>query len=34
MGVEAFEKLKSYYVYKIMEWNTCACKYHVEMIEL
>ncbi len=34
MGLEAFEKLKSYYVHKIMELNICACKYHVEMTKL
>jgi len=34
VGLKAFEKLKYYYVCKLMERNKHACKYHVEMIEL
>jgi hypothetical protein len=34
VGLRAFEKLKPYYVQKLKERNTCACKYHVEMVEL
>ncbi len=32
--LRAFEKLKPYYVRKLKECNTCACKYHIEMVEL
>ncbi len=32
--LRAFEKLKPYYVHKLKERNTCACKYHVEMVKL
>jgi hypothetical protein len=34
VGLKAFEKLKSYYVCKLKEMNTCSCKYHVEMVKL
>jgi hypothetical protein len=34
VGLKAFEKLKHYYVHKLMERNTHACKYRVEMVEL
>jgi hypothetical protein len=34
IGPWAFEKFKSYYVRRLKEWNTCAYKYHVEMVEL
>jgi hypothetical protein len=32
--LRAFEKLKSYYVRILKEWNTHACKHHVEMTKL
>jgi hypothetical protein len=32
--LKAFEKFKPYYVRKLKEGNTYACKYHVKMIEL
>ncbi len=34
VGLRAFEKLKPYYVRRLKECNTCACKYHIEMVEL
>ncbi len=34
VGLKAFEKLKPYYVHRLLERNTCACKYHVKMVEL
>jgi hypothetical protein len=32
--LRAFEKFKPYYVRKLKEGNTYACKYHVQMVEL
>jgi hypothetical protein len=32
--LRTFEQMKPYYVHIIKERNTCACKYHVEMVEL
>jgi hypothetical protein len=34
VGLRAFESLKPFYVRRLKERNTCACKYHVEMLEL
>ncbi len=34
VGLRAFENLKPYYVRRLIEMNTCACKYHVKMVEL
>ncbi len=34
VGLRAFEKLKFYYVRRLKEHNTCACKYRTEMVEL
>jgi hypothetical protein len=34
VGLQAFEGLKLYYVRRVKERNTCACKHHVEMVEL
>jgi hypothetical protein len=34
VGLRVFEKLKPYYVHKLKERNTCACKYHVEIAEI
>jgi hypothetical protein len=34
VGLQAFEKRKPYYVKKLKEHNTCACKYHTKMVEL
>lgn len=34
IGLRAFENLKPYYVRRLTERNTCACKYHAEMVEL
>jgi hypothetical protein len=34
VGLRAFEELKVYNVRKLKEHNTCACKYHPEMVEL
>jgi hypothetical protein len=34
VGLQAFEKLKPYYIRQLKEINTCAYKYHVEMGEL
>ncbi len=34
VGFRAFEKLKPCYVKRLKECNTCACKYHIEMVEL
>jgi hypothetical protein len=30
VGLRAFEKLKPYYVRRLKEHNTCACKYYIE----
>jgi hypothetical protein len=34
ISLRAFEKLKPYYVRRLKEHNTCAYKYHMEMVEL
>jgi hypothetical protein len=34
VGLRAFEKLKPYYVRRLKNWNICAYKYLVEMVEL
>jgi hypothetical protein len=34
VGLQAFDGLKPYYVRQLKERNTCACKYHVDMVEL
>jgi hypothetical protein len=34
VGLRAFKKLKPYYAKRLKERNTCACKYHMEMMEL
>ncbi len=34
VGLQAFEKLKPYYVKRLKECNTCTCKYHTKMVEL
>ncbi len=34
VGLKTFEHMKPYYVRKLKEMNTCACKYHVEMAKL
>jgi hypothetical protein len=34
VGLQAFEKLKPYYVKRHEECNTCTCKYHSKMVEL
>jgi len=31
IGLQPFEKFKPYYMMRLKEWNTCACKYHIEM---
>ena len=34
VGLRAFELLKPFYVRRLKERNTCACRYHCEMAEL
>jgi hypothetical protein len=34
IGFRAFQKLKPYYVRRLKDHNTCACKYDIEMVEL
>lgn len=34
VGLRAFELLKPFYVRRLMERNTCTCRYHCEMAEL
>ena len=34
VGLRAFELLKPFYVRRLKERNTCACKYHCEVAEL
>ena len=34
VGLRAFELLKPFYVRKLKERNTCACRYHCEMAQL
>ena len=34
VGLRAFELLKPFYVRRLTERNTCACRYHCEMAEL
>jgi hypothetical protein len=34
VGLRAFESLKPFYIRRLKERNTCACKTHVEMLEL
>jgi hypothetical protein len=34
VGLRAFKQLKAYYVRRLKECNTCACKYHIERVEL
>ena len=34
MGLRAFELLKPFYVRRLKERNTCACRYHCEIAEL
>ena len=34
VGLGAFKKLKPFYVWRLRERNTCACRYHVEILEM
>jgi len=34
VGLQSFQKLKPFYLKRLKEWNICASKYHVEIIEL